>query len=208
MSSFDDPHLQTTWRLRRVFQGDVEGVIDGMRGQNISQPLPRSIWKLIIEDRHVNFTMLFASMDPQYDPNDDPKDFGGGFALVKKDHLSSKRAVNTESDWIRIFTAWESGVTLLYPHRKDELSGYRRRVDSTFRAAPEDPLAAIDFDVEARQHYEKCPFHMDDYNALQAPLLAQMFRARSRGSEAQVGPSSTPSKQALVVCCFQASIMF
>jgi len=136
-----------------------------MRAQNISRTLPCLIWKLIIEDQYVEFTKLFASMDPGYDSNDDPKDFGGGYALVKKDHLSAKRAVCTESDWIQVFSAWESGVTILYPHRKDELLGYRHQVDNIFRAAPEDPLAAIDFDVEAWQHYEKCPFHMDDYNA-------------------------------------------
>ena len=50
-STFDDPHLGATWRLRRAYQVNVDGVIDGMRGQNVSQPLPRSIWKLIIEDR-------------------------------------------------------------------------------------------------------------------------------------------------------------
>jgi hypothetical protein len=37
-------------------------------------------------------------MDPGYDPYDVQKDFGGGYALVKKDHLSVKRPVHTESD--------------------------------------------------------------------------------------------------------------
>ena len=175
-----------------------------MRGQNTSWPLPHSIWKLIVEDRYVDFAKLFASMDPGYDPNDDLKDFGGGYALVKKDYLSAKWAIHTESDWIRVFTAWESGVTILYPHRKDELSEYRHRVDNIFCAAHDDPLAAIDFDAEVRQHYEKCPFHMDDYNALQAPLLAQMFHARShglkRGPDTQAGSSSAPSKRASVIC--------
>jgi hypothetical protein len=105
-----------------------------MRGQNVSQPLP--------------WSKLFASMDPgydPYDPYDDPKDFGGGYALVRKDHLSVKRPVHTESDWIRIFGAWESGVIILFPHRKAELLGYHRRVDNIFHAAPEDPLAAHKF---------------------------------------------------------------
>lgn len=203
-SSFDDPHLGATWRLRRVYQGDVEGVIDGMRGQNLSQPLPRSVWRLIIEDRYVDFSKLHASMDPGYDPNDEPKDFGGGYALVKKDHLIAKRPIRTESDWIRVFSAWESGVTTLFPHRKSELMEYRRHVDNVFRAAPQDPTAAIDFDVEARHHYEKNPFRMDDINKLQAPLLAQMFRGRSgglkRGHDGQTGPSSPSSKRASVIC--------
>lgn len=157
-TSFKDTHLGTTWRLRRAFQGDVEGVINGIRVQNVSQPLPCSIWKLIIEDRYVYFTKLYASMDPGYDPNDEPKDFGGGYVLVKKDHFLAKRPIRTESDWIRVYAAWESRVTILYPHRKTELLGYRRHVDNIFRAAPQDPIAAIDFDVEAGQHYEKNSF--------------------------------------------------
>jgi len=40
--TFNDPHLGQTWRLRRAYEKEVEGVIDGMRGQEIGQPLPRS----------------------------------------------------------------------------------------------------------------------------------------------------------------------
>jgi len=174
-----------------------------MRGQNISQLLPQLIWKLIIEDQYVDFAKLFASMDPGYNPYDDPKDFGGGYALVKKDHLLVKQPVHTESDWICIFWAWESGVIILFPHCKAELLGYHRCINNIFCAAPEDPLAAIDFDIEAQQHYKKSPFHMDDLNALQAPLLAQMFRAHSHGlkhsSDSQAGPSPS-SKCASVIC--------
>jgi len=118
-------------------------------------------------------------MDPGYDLNDKPKDFGGRYTLIKKDHLVAKRPIHTESDWICVFTAWESGVTILYPHRKTELLGYHCHVDNIFCAAPQDPTAAIDFDVEARQHYEKGPFCLDDFNKLQALLLAQMFSACS-----------------------------
>ena len=143
-----------------------------MRTQNLLQPLPRSIWKLIIEDQYINFTKLFASMDPGYDPNDEPKDFGGRYTLIKKDHLVTKRPICTESDWIRVFTGWESGVTILYPYCKAELLGYRCHVDNTFHAATQDPIAAIDFDVEACQHYEKSPFNLDNFNKLHAPLLA------------------------------------
>ena len=64
---------------------------------------------------------------------------------MRKDHLSVKRPIHTESDWIRIFGAWESGVIILFPHRKAELLGYHRRVDNIFHAAPEDPLAAHKF---------------------------------------------------------------
>ena len=84
--TFDDPHLGSTWRLRRAYEKEVDSVVDGMRGQEIAQPLPRSIWKSIIEDRYVDFEKLFAAMDPGYDPYDIPRDFAGGFALIKKDN--------------------------------------------------------------------------------------------------------------------------
>lgn len=57
--------------------------------------------------------------------------------------------------------------------------------------------AAIDFDVEARQHYEKSPFRLDDFNKLQAPLRARSSGIK-RGHESQPGP--TPSKRASAVC--------
>ena len=63
------------------------------------QPLPRSIWKSIIEDRYVNFKKLFAAMDPGYDPYDIPQDIAGGFVLIKKDNTSTKHPIHTESEW-------------------------------------------------------------------------------------------------------------
>ena len=203
-SSFNNPHLGSTWRLQHVFQGDIEGVIDGMRGQNISQPFPHSIWWLIIEGRYVDFMKLYASLDPGYNPNNEPKDFGSRYALIKKDHIIAKHPIHTESDWIHVFLAWESGVIILFPHRKSELVGYRQHVENIFHAAPQDPIAAIDFDVEAQHHYEKNPFHMDDFNKLQASLLIQIFHGCSsglkHGHKAQSGPSSPPSKHTLAIC--------
>jgi len=178
--TFDDPHLGQTWRLRRVYEKEVEGVIDGMRGQEIGQPLPRSVWKSIIEDRYVDFEKLFAAMDPSYDPYDAPKDFGAGFVLIKKDHASAKRSIHTESEWNRVFAAWKDGVSILYPHRGSELQGYLKIVNDVFRAAPRDPLAAINFDAEVRKRYENSPYRLDDRNQVQLPLLSQMFHAGAR----------------------------
>jgi len=61
-----------------------------MQFQPLDQPLPWSIWKLIIQDQYVNFKKLFAVTDPSYDHNDEAKDFGNGFALVKKDYAIAK----------------------------------------------------------------------------------------------------------------------
>jgi hypothetical protein len=82
--AFDDPHLGTMWRLRRAYEKEVDGVVDGMRAQDLAQPLARSIWKSIIEDRYVDFEKLFATMEPSYDPNDDAKDFAGGLHHYQK----------------------------------------------------------------------------------------------------------------------------
>jgi len=203
--AFDDPHLGTTWRLRRAYGKEVEGVIDGMRSQDLAQPLARSIWRSIIEDRYVDFEKLFATMDPGYDPNDDAKDFAAGFSLVKKESVSAKRAVHTESDWNRVFAAWRDGVSLLYPHRESELQGYLRIVSDVFRAAPRDPHAAINFDAEVRKRYEQSPYRLDNRNQTQLPLLTQMFQAGARASSSKrsSGPASTssgPSKRSATVC--------
>ena len=203
--AFDDPHLGSTWRLKRVYEKEIDGVIDGMRGQEISQPLPRSVWKSIIEDRYVDFEKLFASMDPGYDPNDIPKDFAGGFALVKKDNASAKRSIHTESEWNRVFAAWKDGVGILFPHRKPELHGYLKIVNDVFRAAPRDPLAAINFDAEVRKRYEHSPYRLDDQNQVQLPLLTQMFHAGARSGTGKQNSvpltmSSNPQKRSATVC--------
>jgi len=203
--AFDDPHLGRTWRLRRAYGKEVDGVVDGMRAQDLAQPLARSIWKSIVEDRYVDFEKLFATMDPGYDPNDDAKDFAAGFALIKKESVSVKRSVHTESEWNRIFTTWKDGVTLLYPHRDSELQGYLRIVSDVFRAAPWDPHAAINFDAEVRKCYEQSPYRLDNRNQVQLPLLTQMFQAGAHASTSKRGSgppstSSAPTKRSATIC--------
>ncbi|KAG6843670.1 hypothetical protein H0H87_001806 [Tephrocybe sp. NHM501043] len=46
-----------------------------------------------------------AFLDCGYNNDNKAKDFSAGFAIVKKDTLSKKKAVSTESKWIRIFDA-------------------------------------------------------------------------------------------------------
>ncbi|CAA7269205.1 unnamed protein product [Cyclocybe aegerita] len=144
--------------------------------------LPKSIWKLIIQDQWVDFEKLHASLEHGYDHNDNAKDFGNGYVIMKKDHLTSRRPIRTEAEWIRVFEAWSTGVTLLYPHRSMELKKYRLIVDEVFRASPQNVSPAIRFDVEVRRKYSRGPFRMDDHGELQALVLAQMYR-----------PSATPT---------------
>ncbi|KAJ7148799.1 hypothetical protein C8R43DRAFT_888706, partial [Mycena crocata] len=184
-----DPHIEQTWKLRRAFGADkaLEPIIDVMQLQVLVDPLPRSIWKNIVQDQYVDFEKVFAAFSPGYDHQDEPKEFAGGFSLVKKDHSSAKRPLKTESDFIRVFAAWRVGVCLLYPHRAVELSGYLKAVTDLFRTAPSEPTVAIRFDAEARDRYSKSPFHMDNRDELNISLLTQMFRQ---------SPSAGPSASA------------
>ncbi|KAF9001457.1 hypothetical protein BDZ89DRAFT_1146719 [Hymenopellis radicata] len=39
-------------------------------------------------------------------PQEDTKDFAGGFVLIRKDHVSARRAITQESEWTRVFDAY------------------------------------------------------------------------------------------------------
>jgi hypothetical protein len=201
-----ESHLERTWKLRQVYTTEkaTDAIIDLMQRQPMPDSLPRSIWKDIILDKYVDFEKLYAGMDRGYDHDDVPKDFGGGYSIVKKDHYRARRSVQTESEWARVARSWKQGVELLYPHRKTELTTYMEIIEELFRAAPRTPSVAICVDVEARDKYAKHPYRMDDRNQLHPSILAQMFRASS-STPANPGkrrsPSPSPSnKKARTVC--------
>ena len=198
-NAIKDPHLEETWKLRNIFMGKdaLDPIVSLLQSQSLAQPLPRSIWKPIVQDHYVDFEKLFASMEPGYDHNDDPKDFGDGYAIVRKDHFTTKKPLRNEADWLRVFGSWKIGVLLLYPHRQDELGEYERMVCSIFRAAPHNPLSGIQFDVETRQRYAKSPFRMDDKNESHLSILSQLYRASSQNSQKRPsdgGGSSRPKR--------------
>jgi hypothetical protein len=97
-----DDHLQETFRLRRIFTSEkvLDPTIDVMQQQQLDVPIPRSLWKDILQDRFVNFEKLFASMDVRYDHSEVPKDFHTGLILVKKDQLVAKKALKSDGDWM------------------------------------------------------------------------------------------------------------
>ena len=68
-ASSGDLHLDKTWKLRQLFAAEkaVDGIVDVMQQQQLEEPIPRSIWRDIIQDRFVNFEKLYASMDLGYD---------------------------------------------------------------------------------------------------------------------------------------------
>ncbi|EDR10816.1 uncharacterized protein LACBIDRAFT_315653 [Laccaria bicolor S238N-H82] len=186
-SAISDPHIEETWKLRQAIGTDK--TIDSLVN--------------LMQDHFVDFEKLFASMDKGYDHNDEPRDFGGGYALVKKDQASAKRPLRSESEWLRVFGAWSSAVVLVYRHRSSELQSYQRMVTDLFRAVPHDPSIAIAFDVEARDRYAKSPFRMDDRTQLNVPLLARMFQSTGPSSKkrSNTSPStSSPSKRSTIPC--------
>lgn len=202
-----DPHLEATFKLRSAYVGKevVDSIVDVLQLQSLVQPLPRSMWKTLLQDQYADFEKLFASMEPGYDQNDDPKDFGDGYALIKKDQVTAKKPLRTEADWIRVFSAWKTGVLLLFPHRQDELDGYERMVINIFRVSPHNPLGGIQFDSETRQRYAKSPFRMDDKDESHLSILSQLYRASSqvennKHKRAVDAVGSSRQKRATTIC--------
>ncbi len=203
-----DAHLEETQRLRSLYTPDKvqDAIVANAQLASTLDPIPRSIWRQITLDQFVDFEKLFASMDKGYEHLDDIKDFGAGFALIKKEQSHKKRLIRDESEWLRVFSAWRSAVGHLYPHRIQELEKYLEIVTDVFRAAPGEPHRAIHFDLEVRDRYSKRPFRMDDRGQLNLPLLAQLFQAANsrpslRGTKRTDHTSSTtPTKRADTPC--------
>ncbi|KAG6899588.1 hypothetical protein C0995_005626 [Termitomyces sp. Mi166 len=107
-----DPHIAKQYACKKV----VDLLINLGQSQPLKDPILRAMWKPIILDHYVDFEKLYATLEKGYDHQDKPKDFGGGFSLVKKDQATAKCAVHTESDWSRTFDAWLAGVLIFYPH--------------------------------------------------------------------------------------------
>ena len=197
-----DDHLRKTWELRQAFCSDkaVEPIIDLLQSQQLQEPIPRSIWRKIVRDEFVDFERLYGSTDRNYSHKDDYKEFAGGFVLAKKEQLYSRKFIRNEAEWARMFSTWESGVLLLYPHRHEELRNYRRLVIDLFRATPHNTSVAINFDAEARDRYSRSPYHLDDREMLHAPLLVQLFSSSSTSNKHDSDSSPSPPKQASVPC--------
>jgi hypothetical protein len=197
-----DDHLQETFRLRRIFSSEkaLDPTIDVMQQQQLDVAIPRGLWKDILQDRFVNFEKLFASMDVGYDHSEVPKDFHGGFVLVKKDQLVAKKALKSDGDWMRVFGAWETAVGLVYTHRVYELQRYKKQVMDIFQSDPDNPLAGIRFDAEVRERYAKNPFHMDDRNRTNTYMFSHMLRTSTKRSVGSVKSSQPNQKRTSTVC--------
>ncbi|KAF6744033.1 hypothetical protein DFP72DRAFT_930593 [Ephemerocybe angulata] len=190
-----NPHIERTIRLRRLFASEKnsDNLVDVFQAQPLAEPLPRAIWKLIINDDYVDFKKLHAALDGGHELYEDAKDFGGGYALVKKEQLGKAKEIRTETEWYRVFGAWRAGVVAAYPHRASELDGYRVIIERLFRALPHFPTAGINVDADARRNYAKGRFRMDERPAHDETILVHMFDAsrRAGGSSGGNGGSSS-----------------
>ncbi|KAF8799124.1 hypothetical protein BYT27DRAFT_7217987 [Phlegmacium glaucopus] len=101
------PHLATLSHSEKA----IDPIIDLMQCQHLPDPIPRSIWRKIIQDEFVDFERLYGSTDRNYSHQDDQKEFAGGFVLTKKEQMSAKKAVGLEAEWSRTcykFPFWYS----------------------------------------------------------------------------------------------------
>jgi len=171
------PHLEKTQELLSVYspQSVQDILVSKVQFALVSDPLPHTVWHKILMDHFVNFEKLFASMDKGYDHHNNPRDFGAGYALVKKDQAFTKHPLHTEVDWTHIFATWSARVPFLFPHQNEELRGYQSIVMNLFQVASSNPAVAISFDIHVCDKYLKKSFHLDDQDQLNFPLLTQML---------------------------------
>ncbi|KAM5540367.1 hypothetical protein V8D89_005825 [Ganoderma adspersum] len=206
-SANSDSHLARTFEIRESFARDkvADRTIAYLQLAKLDDPLPKAIWRDILADKYVNFEKVYAAIDSGFDHDDDAKDFAGGYVLLKKDQANARKAVESETDWTRVFDAWASAVKLVYRHRGAELDAYKRLILKLFRARRSEPHVAILIDHDVREDYAKSPFHLDDRAHSDVPLFTHLVS--SSPSQASTGkrPGSlmariAPAKRATVVC--------
>ena len=91
-SVFNDPYLGETQKCKIAYasQKPFENLIIKAQGRKVQEPVANSIWKLIILDKYVDFEKLYATLDPEYNPNDEAKDLNEKFTLLEKNSINSK----------------------------------------------------------------------------------------------------------------------
>jgi hypothetical protein len=190
-SVFVDPYLSETQKYKFAYasQKPFEILVIKAQGRKVLEPVANSIWKLVILDKYVDFEKLYATLDPSYNPNDEAKELNERFSLLEKNSISSKRSVESEAEWMRLYDVWAGATLHFYPHRKAELASYRDLIVNMFRAAPS-PSPAIKFDRDSRERYSRQPYRLDSCkDVLPFPLLSQLL-ACTHGA-----PSSSKSKK-------------
>ncbi|KAG6852963.1 hypothetical protein C0991_007881 [Blastosporella zonata] len=199
----DDPHVEKTKELRRVFSSErvLDALLNFARSQYVKDPVLQGIWKLIILDQFVDFPKLYATFAPSYNHNDNPRDFGHDFVLIKKDQVNQRRSIVDQSGWTRCFDAWAEGVILFYPHRQRELRVYREEVIDIFQRGIHSISTTLNFDIDARSHYANQPFRLDDMVRLQKMYTDQVIKSNQASKQTtSFALSSIPKRKAIPIC--------
>ncbi|KAF8811956.1 hypothetical protein BYT27DRAFT_7088378, partial [Phlegmacium glaucopus] len=196
-SVFKDPHLNETQKYKIAYtnQKPFENLIIKAQGRKIREPIANSIWRLVILDKYVDFEKFFVTLEPGYNPNDEAKELNDRFTLLERNSISSRRAIVSEAEWMRLYDVWVDAVLLFYPHRKVELSSYREVIINMFRATSS-PLPAIKYDCDSCERYARQPCRLDSSkDTLPFPLLSQLLSS----SHVTLAPSSSSGKKRSMV---------
>lgn len=196
-SIFKDPFLSETQKCKIAYasQKPFESLIIKAQGRKVQEPIANSIWKLIILDKYVDFEKLYATLDPDYNPNDEAKDLNEKFSLLEKNSIGSKRSVLTEAEWMRLFDIWAGATLHFYAHRKAELTSYRELIINMFRATVS-PYPAIKYDRDSRERYSRQPYRLDSSkDVLPLPLLSQLLSFNQGSSPSASGKRRSSDSQ-------------
>ena len=197
-----DPHLAATLRLRKAYRTEkaTDSIIDAVEGNtSLEEPISRAMWKDILADRYVNFEKLLGELEYGFDREDNSKELFGEVVLSKREGSSRKKPVQTEADWLRVMSVWSSAVSLVYPHRASELTGYKKIITEIFRACPNDPDAAIGVDRMARERYYQSPYHLDHRDQLNLPIMHHLHTSHSKRAR-NFTSGGRPAKRAETIC--------
>ncbi|KAG7449752.1 uncharacterized protein BT62DRAFT_885778, partial [Guyanagaster necrorhizus] len=88
----------------------LDNLITVLQAQSLSKPIAQLFWQLIIQDQYVDFSKLFASIDQGYDHNEEAKELMAEYTIIRKNILSVKKPLRSESDWCRVYDIWARGV--------------------------------------------------------------------------------------------------
>ncbi|KAJ8085925.1 hypothetical protein PM082_004744 [Marasmius tenuissimus] len=200
-----DPHVARTLSITRRFIQDkpeLDLMLLKARSFQLVDPVPHSVWKDIILDRHINFDKLNYTLQPGYNQSDEPKLELGDLVISDKSRISSKKPITNVSDWGRVFGAWAQAVTIIYPHRMSELRGYHFLMSTFFRNHPGNPLVGIRLDDRIREAYSRCPFRLDDRGKFSEHTIAQLSASSdfTKRKDAPTGLASLPKRPAGPIC--------
>lgn len=97
---YPDLHLLKTFALRDTYSHNkvIDALVHAMQCWSIVDLLPKALWKDIIQNKLVNFDKILDALNLGFRQEDELKDIGGNYQLVRKDYFSVKKSILTEID--------------------------------------------------------------------------------------------------------------